>query len=913
MKFFRKLSSLFRRRSVEAEMAAEMEGHIDELTERNIAAGMAPDEARFAARREFGGVEQIKERARDVRGWQWLEDVGRDFRQATRHLAKNRAFTIVAVLTIAVAIGVNSATFSIVRDLLLRPVVRDASQHLVSLYTRRNRTAATARDYRRFSYREFDLLRKGDVFRDVAAVLIGSGAVGSGEQGHRRLFYLVSENYFSLLGVRPYQGRFFTAEETQPNSGRSVVVANYAYWQGLGRPADLVGHSLRIDGRNYTVIGIAPPGFGGLHSAIAPAVWLPLGAAALIPSGLWGDGPQDLQNPQSYRLDLVGALPPGHTLAIARTQLGSLESELTALAGGGAADARRLLITPPPRLSLGSEQPVDESFLPRFATIALGMAGCVLLVACLNLANLLLARGVARRREFAIRLSLGASRWRVVRQLWTEGLLLALTGGAVGVLLSWWIGDALQEFNSQLFSADRFTFNRHAPIDASSIATMFGLCFVATLAFSLLPAWRATKLDLVADLKSASAGAGSWARFFSLGHSLVMLQIAFALMLLFCAALFLRAAWTANHADYGFRTAGELVANVDYSLGRTPVADIPQRQQALLARASTVTGVTHAALASAVPYNFETNLRRVFAAGEPSGEAGRSAAWSVVSHDYFQTVGITLLRGREFTPEEGNSNRGPRVAIVDDGLARALFGLENPIGQRVSFQAISAAGESSDRSIEIVGVIRSPRDEVFDAAAPMRIYQPLGQVPVANIYLHVSVTPPEAATGMISRLRADANALDAENAALSVRPLGDYIAQNINLSLVHLAAAAFGTFGFVSLLLATVGVYAVKAHAVARRTREIGIRMALGAQRSDVLVLIVKQGVWQTAVGIAVGAVLSLIAGVALSKMLYQVSPTDPLAVGAATAVIAAAAFIACVVPARRAATVSPMTALRAE
>ncbi len=834
-------------------------------------------------------------------------------RHALRSLAKSPGFTTVSVLTLALAIGVNSATFSFVRDLFLRPLVRDTRQHLVSLYTRREAPTAGDRDFRRFTFREFAELRANHaVLADVAATLFGTGAFGPGEHAQRNLFCLVSENYFSLLGAQPWRGRFFSAGETRPNAGIPVAVASYAYWQRLGAPADLVGRRLKIDGRDYTVVGIAPPGFAGLHVAISPAVWLPLGAAPLIPSGLWGDGPsQDLQDARSYRLLLFATLQPNLSLAAARTLLGPLEARLTALSGAGA-DARRLVIAPPGRFSLSNDRPEDESFLPRFAALSLGMAASVLLVACLNLANLLLARGLARRREIAIRLSLGASRGRVVRQLLTEGLLLALAGGALGVLLSAWIGDLLQQFQAGVFSAGTFMLSTHAPVDVSSLAAMAALCLAATLGFSLVPALRATKLDLVADLKLApaasSAAASGWTRFFSLGHCLVMGQIALALMLLFGAGLFFRGAWNAGHLDYGFTTEGELVASIDYRLGHTPPAEIPRREQALLACAAALPGVTHAAIASGVPYNFEGNYRRVFAADAPTGEAGRTAVWTIVSHDYFRTLGIALLRGREFTAGETTSDRGPRVAIVDDTLARALFGDRDPIGQRLAFRAGDAAG-----GMEIVGVIRSPREEVFDAAAPMRIYQPLGQAPEADIHVHVAVASPAAAPAVLADLRRELHALDPENAVLSARPLGDFVTKNINLSLIHLAAIAFGAFGGVSLLLTVVGVYGVKAHAVSRRTREIGIRLALGAQRRDLLVLLLKQGMLQTALGLIAGLALALLAGGLLSKMLYRVSPVDPLALVGAAAVIALAALLACWLPARRATKVSPLIALRAE
>lgn len=522
---FVRVGGLFRRRALESEMSEELHAHLDALTERNVAAGMAPDEARYAALRTFGGAAQIAERARDERRSVWGEQLLQDLRYAARQLRKTPGFTAVVVVTLGLAIGVNSATFSFLRDFFLRPLVRDAETRVVSLYTRREGSSARDREFRRFSFREYAELRAASgALADVAALGFTGGAIGRGDYVQSALFCLVSENYFSLLGLRPLAGRFFSADEARPDAALPVVVVNHAYWQRRGSAPDFVGSELRINGRDYTVIGIAPPGFGGLHAAIAPAAWLPLGSAPLVRSGLWGAGTQNLLDPQAYRLRLIGALRPEYSVAAANAQLGLLEARLSALAGVSGADARRLFVTPPSRFDLSNDQPSDESYLPRFALLAGAMAASVLLVACLNLANLFLARGLARRREIAIRLALGASRGRVVRQLVVEALLLALGGGAVGLALSGWVGALLQRFQADIFSAASFTYVAHAPIDGSSVGAMSALCLGAMLVFSVVPALRATKLDLVADLKlgpgTSAVGSRPWARFFAGSHCL---------------------------------------------------------------------------------------------------------------------------------------------------------------------------------------------------------------------------------------------------------------------------------------------------------------------------------------------------------------------------------------------------------
>ena len=909
-----RLCGLFRRRSLETEMNEELRAHLDALIERNLAAGMTSDEARFAAQREFGGLAQIQERARDERRSLWGEQLLQDFRYALRQLGKSRSFTLVVVLTLGLAIGVNSATFSALRDLFLRPLVRDAQTNVVSLYTRREGAGPRDREFRRFSFREFAELRAAPgVLTDVAALCFFGGAIGRADHLQPGLFCLVSENYFSVLAVQPFAGRFFTAEEARPGAALPVAVVNHAYWQRLGSPASLVGSELRINGRDYTVIGIAPPGFGGLHASIAPAAWLPLGAAPLVRSGLWGSGSQNLMDPGAYRIRLIGNLRRDVSLAAAKNQLGPLEARLSSLAGASGADARRLVITPPSRFDLSNDQPSDESYLPRFALLAAAMAASVLLVACLNLANLFLARGVARRREIAIRLALGASRGRVIRQLVVEALLLALAGGAAGLALSGWVGALLQQFQADIFSAASFTHIAHTPIDGSSVVAMAALCLGAMLLFSVVPALRATKLDLVADLKlgpgTSSSAARPWTRFFAGRHCLVMGQIALAFMLLFAAGLFMRGAWNVMRMDLGFQPAGGVVAGLDYGLGDTPVADIARRQQAALARARALPGATHAALASMVPYQFEGNHRQIFAAQVPDHDEARWALSTSVSHGYFGALGIARLRGRDFTEEESAQDGGPRVAIIDETLAQALWGEGEVLGRRVAFRA----GAPGDRMWEVVGVVRSPRSDIFGEKPPMRIYLPLGQAAAANIYVHVKFAPTVTPDSMAGLLRRELQALDPQNPATSVRLLRDVVGKHINVSALNIAAVTFGVFGVLSLVLAIVGVYAVKAHAVSRRTHEIGVRLALGARPRDVVALILKQGAGQAAVGLCAGLGLALLAGALLAKMLYRVDRFDPVALAVAAIVVGVSAVFACLIPARRATKVDPMVALRCE
>ena len=923
MKLLRKIRAFFRHKKLDAEMAEEMRHHLDAQMRRNLAAGMSLDEAHYAARRSFGGVEQIKERARDVRGFRWLGDFFQDLGYGARQLRRNPAFTVVAVLTLALGIGVNATILSTINDMILRPYIRNQSENLVALHTAR---VVGERTFRPFNYAEFTALRGAtEIFSDVAAMQFAFSLVGSDDDVQRRLLCVVSQNYFSVLGVRPWRGRFFSAEEADPAARLPVTVASYDLWQRLGGREDFVGSPLRFDGVNYTVIGIAPAGFGGLHWSNGPDAWLPLGWSATMP-GLWGQrsASRDLRDARNQVLQLFGDLRPGLTLDAARGRLAPLSAQLNAQAGAGKTEARELTLTPPSRFNLDLTWPADESAVAIYAVAAMGMTVTVLLVACLNVANMLFGRGIARQKEIAIRLCLGASRWRVVRQLLVEGLLLATLGGVAGLVLSRWANYLMLELTSQRSGA--MVLHLRTTLDWPLLAGTFALCLLATVVVSLAPALRATRRNLVDDLKKQSgepARTGRWNRFFSLRHGLVMTQIALSVTLLFSASLLVHAVLNSEN-DRGFETEGRLVANLDYHLAKTPPEAVPLRQRALLTRAASLPGLEGAALASAVPFNFDTNWWRVFPVGagaagrgdEAHGDAGSTAVYLLVSHGYFATMGIPLLRGRDFTEAEALQSGGRRVVVIDDTLGRALFGEQDPLGRRVAFSQAEADGQHNVRELEIVGIVRSPREDAFQGNSPFRrIYRPFGQAPggMTNTYLHVKLAPGAAVPAAIDTLRRELRTLDPQTPVLACEPLADFVGKNLNVWSVRLLATLFSLFGLIAVALAVVGVYGVKSYLVACRTREIGIRIAIGARRGDVLALFMKQSALQTAAGIFAGLVLALLTGQFLAKLLYRVSAFDPVALGGAAVLLAGVATLACALPALRATRINPTEALRAE
>src|SRR3954466_4880340 len=467
-----------------------------------------------------------------------------DFRFAVRQLLKTPGFTSVAVLTLALAIGVNSAIFALINGVLLKPVVPVRPAEVVNLFTARQNAS---HDYRQFSYNEYRELREsgGDVFANVAALEFAVAGIGRDHEMRRSFAFLTSENYFPMMGVQAFRGRFYNAEECKPNANMAVVVSSYGFWKRNGGRDDFVGSTLQINGQPYTVIGIAPDGFSGASALIAPDMWVPLGIRSQLGSA-FGDSEttHDLLTPKNYTFNLVARLRPGLTFDAANARLPVLAQRLNAIQPDGSEGARELQIRTPSRFSL-STQPENDGPITLIATLLTAMAGAVLLIACLNLANMLLARGTTRRKEIALRLALGASRWQIIKQLLVEGLLLAICGGVVGLVLSVWCNNLLLNSLAGLLNNVNFSFILDLSPNLPILGVTFLFCLLATILFSLGPALKATRADLVNDLKQQvgePAHLGRLNRFFAPRQLLVMTQIALSLMLLFGAGLFLRGA-----------------------------------------------------------------------------------------------------------------------------------------------------------------------------------------------------------------------------------------------------------------------------------------------------------------------------------------------------------------------------------
>jgi predicted permease len=844
-----------------------------------------------------------------------------DFRFAFRQLIKSPGFTIIAVITLALAIGVNSAIFALINGVVLRPMVPVRPQEVVNVFTARQ---SANHDYRQFSFTEFRELRENgkEVFADLAALEFAVAGIGSEHEMRRSFAFLTSENFFPMMGVQPYRGRFYNAEECRPNANLPVVVASYGFWKRQGGREDFVGSTLQINSQPYTVIGITPDGFSGVSALIAPDIWVPLGMYSRLGSAFSdSDMATDLSQPKNYTLNLTGRLRSGLTLEMAKARLPVLSQRFNALQSADTEFVRELQIQTPSRFSL-STSPEDDGPIALIATLLMGMAGAVLLIASLNLANMLLARGTTRAKEIALRIALGASRWRIVRQLLSEGMLLAVVGGAVGLVVSVWCNNLLLHSLARMLGSLNFSFVADLSPSPAVLAVTFFFCLLATLLFSLLPALKATKADLVNDLKQQvgePARVGRLSRFFAPRHISVMAQIALSLMLLFAAGLFFQGALKAGGLDPGFVAAGDLVTEMDFSLVKKDPAEARRLMFAAAQRARELPGVQAAALGTMLPYGNFTNSRRIMSARDTmptdpkAADPGAGALFTAITPGYFDAIGVRLLRGRDFTQAEAENKETPKVAIIDELMAKKLFPNAEALGQHIRYTQAPRDGSPND--FEVVGVVSTHRHDVQNDTLLRRLFVPLAQGYSGNVYLHMRIASKDrrAVVAMIPAVRQMLRTVDPDLPILGIAPFSDLVEKSVGLWIVRLGAVLFGVFGGIALLLAVVGVYGVKAYAVACRTREIGIRMALGAHRGDVFGLIMRQGAMQTGLAVVFGLLLALAVGRVLSQILYEVSPNDPFALLTASLLLAAASLLACFFPAHRATKITPMTALRTE
>ena len=860
-----------------------------------------------------------------------------DIRHTLRLLAKAPVFTATAIVVLALGIGVNTAIFSVVHALVYSARPFPHPEQVVQFYTQDKKDPAK---YRTFSYPTYRDLREqsGGQFTGILAHNLSMVGIGEGANARRTFAAVVSANYFDVLGVRLSRGRAFTPAEEMPGSATQVVIASHLYWKKTGFDPALVGSTIRVNERPCTVVGIAPEGFTGTMMLFGPELYFPLGLFDQLSNDFQGDAKRTLERRDTYNLFLVGRLAPGVTATAANSSLAAFATNLEKAFPVEQKD-QTFSVAALPRLST-SNAPAAEGALGALGLLLLGMSGIVLLIACLNLANMLLARGSARRKEFAIRLALGGGRARLIRQLLTEGLVLSLAGGTAGLALAIWAADLLMASLASLMPVTIFFSGTANP---AILAATLGFCTLSTLFFALGPALKLSRTDVITHLKEQAGEDLAPRRRWLPRNPLVVTQMALSLGLLICASLFVRGALKASGADLGFKADDTIIAEADASLGGYNETRALQVYRDVSDRLAGLPGVQSASIGATVPFGMITLGRPVQRAGlHPAKDAKPATAaeglafganWNGVGADYFATLGLPLLRGRAFTKAEAENKDGPAVAIIDEVLARKLWPDGSALGQRIQYAnpdatksptdesgGIRAEHDSSTRhdeteTIEIVGIVPPIRTSVFSKEIGTAIYVPFAQSYQSTVQFHVrtAANTPAAASALIDAVRREVRAAAPGVPVFKVRTFRQHLDASADLWIVRIGAILFSIFGGLALALAVVGLYGVKAYSVARRTREIGIRMALGAAPGEVQRMILREGLVMTFCGAALGWLIALGLGRVCASMLYEVSPLDPLSFALATAALFSTAMFACWLPARRATRVNPLTALRSE
>jgi predicted permease len=852
-----------------------------------------------------------------------------DFRFAFRQLWKAPGFTIAAVAVLALGIGVNTAIFSLVNVMLFRPPNYARPAEIVQLFSQDKKDP---KSFRAFSYPTFrDVRDQNTVFSGLFAH--DDLIVGVGEKGNTRrsIADMVSSDFFSVLGVAPIFGRTFLPEEEVPGRNLQVAVVSYPFWEKHSRDPSLVGKTLQVNGRPFTIIGVMPKGFTGLTSVFSPEMWLPLGVYDEIAGDSTGVRTDTLADRRLEKLMVVGRLKPGLLAAAAEPALKGLAANLEA---AFPVEQRNQTFMTAPLLAFDtSTSPGDNTPIVTIGALLTAMAGVVLLVACLNLANMLLARGTSRRKEMAIRLALGGSRGRIVRQLLTEGFVLALLGGACGLLLGIWSSDLLV---ASLRTVLPFDFVWLSGPNPTILGVTLLFCVLGTICFALGPALKLSRLSVIGDLKQQAGEDARRPRWkFLPRNPLVVAQIAFSLALVTAAALFIRGALKAASVDSGLHTDTTFLLEVDASLGGFDERRTQDLYRTLGEKFSILPGVERAGLSAMVPFGLGFVRRDVQRAGvhpAPDGKPATAADgrafspwWNSVGADYFAAVGLPLLRGRSFTAREASQPGGPAVAVIDEVLAKKLWPGGDALGQRIQFPLRpestpeNAATDSNEikrgESIEIIGVVPATKVRLFEKEAAGALYLPFARAFHSDAFFYVRFASlrAENEAAAADLLRRTVQHVDPGLPVLELRTFAKHMDANPQLWIVRAGASLFSIFGGLALGLAVVGVYGVKAYSVARRTREIGIRMALGAQGKTVLWMILREGLTMVTAGVVLGFLLALATGRIVSTVLFQVSATDPFAFTIAPVVLMTAALLATWLPARRATKISPMAALRTE
>jgi macrolide transport system ATP-binding/permease protein len=881
--FVHRLAALFRRRRLEDDLDDELRSHLEMAVELNLSKGMSPADARREALRGFGGVEQTKELYRDQRGLPMLETMFQDLRFGLRLLRRSPGFSSLAILCLTLGIGANAAVFSWIEGILFRPYPAVAHQErlLALAGTARGETDPTA-----LSWPDFvDLQRSCTLFDSFFVSKIMGTTLSIGDRAEVTTASIVSANYFDAIGVHPILGRGFGPGEDSGRNAHPVTVISYQLWQRRfkGDP-QIIGKTQRLNGVFHTIVGVAPEGFYGTFVGWAMQFWVPVSMEEIFESGGY-----KLEDRSARWIESYVRLKPGVTREQAQQEISAVAQRLAA-AYPETNRGRGIRLWPLWQTPFNNA----HTLLPTLE-IMLAVVVFVLLIACANVGNLLLVRSFARRHEMTVRLAVGAGRGRLLRQLFTEGLILSVFGAAGGLLVAHWCRHALV----LLFPA-RGGVSMHLPgeIDWPVLALSAGICVLATLLVGLVPAMQTGKLDLASSLKADSASvvgghARAWVR-----SGLVVLQVSLSFVLLVGAGLLMHSLQKIRNTSPGFSTHEVLDTGVNLVAAGYDAQRAQNFQDELLDRVKALPGVESAAYGRMTPLSYGSYSSTLISVDgyQPPPEEQPTVEYNEVGPDYFVTMGIPVMSGREFT--RADDENAALVAVVNETMAAQYWRGRNPIGERVQVKG---------RWMQVVGIAKDSKYESVRETPKPFFYVPLRQNFSRGVGLYIR-TPLSAQT-MASALVREVHSIDPNLALYEVITLQEQLDRSTSAQLVALTLVS--VLGGLALLLAAIGLYGVMSYAVSQSTRELGLRMALGAGASHLWRLVLSRGLALTAGGVLLGAVVALGLTRLMQNLLYNVSPRDPLAFGAALAVMTIGSLAACFLPAWRATRTDPARALR--
>jgi predicted permease len=918
-----RLRALLRRSTVESELDDEMRFHFEQLVEKFVQSGLSATEARRRAQVEFGGFEQVKEGCRDARGTQFLESLAQDVRYGVRSMLRTPGFTAIAVFTLALGIGANTAIFSVFDSILLRslPVANpeelvvltnpdDHGVHFGSQTGERSLLAYSEFEYLRDHSKVFSRIFASDSSLPEVEAIIANATSGKSVEKELIRVRLVSGDYFSALGITPAAGRTFAPEVDRARGGSPIAVVSYEFWkQRFGLAPAALGKTIQIHETAFEIVGVTPPGFFGETVGEVPDIWVPIMMQDAIYPGrdYLSPSPQGILN-QFKWIQVMARLKPGIQLAQAnaasnvvfKRMLESVAASSPAAAGRATALDQRLNLQPGARGS--STLRADFGQPLKFLMFLVGL---VLLIACANVANLLLARGAGRQKEFAMRITIGAGRARLIRQLLTESLLLAIFGAVAGIVLAYWADALLLRMVSG--ATNPATVQLSFKLDMAVLGFTLGIAMFTAILFGLIPSLYVTRLNLTPALKSTTLGVAgeSEQRRFPVGKILVIAQISVSLILLVAAGLFVRSLTKLGEVNLGYDREKLLLFRVDAAAGGFTGGATTRLYQDLLQKITAIPGLRGVTVSHNGLFSWSESGDPIAVDGYvPEPDEHPSSRMDHVGPGYFSTVGIPILMGREI--EAQDSGNGLRVAVINQTFARKFFPNTNPLGKRVRDTYPGNPGDTV-----VVGVVSDVKYNSLREKTPPRLYVPLfNPIWDQTAAVYEVRTYSEPSTVSVS-LRQAVQETSASLPAIEINTMSGLVDESLQTDqfITQLSEA----FGILAILLASVGLYGIMAYTVARRTREIGIRLALGAERGNVLWQTLRETIFLALLGIILGIPVALGGAYLVRSMVFGLGIADPVAILFATTLLAAIAALSGLLPAWRASRVDPMIALRYE